>query len=137
WAGGRPTASAVLADVVDAAVVDAARGVPRPWFAGQEAPPMLDEEADSGRFYVRLMVADEAGVVARVADGLAREKISIASLLQHEAGAATSVPVMITTHHTRVAAMRRAVLALSALPFMHQPPCVMRIMDNGENNGTS
>ena len=97
-AGAMPTASAVLADVLDVA---------RDLVAGRRAPEMVPRRRvavrppaqQQSRYYVRVTVADRAGVLARLAGVLGDQDISIASVIQFEADAdARTAELVITTH---------------------------------------
>jgi homoserine dehydrogenase len=127
-AGAGPTASAVVADLVDIA-----RGgrlpvfsVPASRLAKLPAAPM---ERHTGAYYVRLMVLDQPGVIAGVAAALRDEQVSMESMLQrgrsHDPGAA--VPVVLTTHETEEAAMVRAVARIAKLDTIVEKPCVIRV----------
>lgn len=127
-AGAGPTASAVVADLVDVArdhglppfVVPAASLVAR------RASPM---RAHRGAYYVRLMVRDRPGVIADVSAALRDEDVSMQSMLQHgrAGGADESVAVVLTTHVTEEAAMTRAIRRIKALRTVIEAPNVIRI----------
>ena len=61
-----------------------------------------------GAYYMRLMVQDRPGVIAAVSGALAKERISLESMLQRGRSQSGGVPVVLTTHETEEAAMRRA-----------------------------
>ncbi len=125
-AGAEPTASAVIADLVDLARLASADPDHRvPHLAFQPAAMQdlavlpIDEVVTS--FYLRLQVADVAGVLARVTGILAEHDISIDALLQrpaaiggHEGAARTDV--IILTHDTVEGRMTKAIAAMQALP---------------------
>ena len=125
-AGAEPTASAVIADLVDLARLASADPDHRvPHLAFQHAAMQdlavlpIDEVVTS--FYLRLQVADVAGVLARVTGILAEHDISIDALLQrpaeigaHEGAARTDV--IILTHDTIEGRMTKAIAAMQALP---------------------
>lgn len=125
-AGADPTASAVVADIVD--VVCGARN---PSF-GIDTPRMTtlkSAKAAFTRHYLRLQVMDKPGVVADIAAILRDEAISIESFIQHGKSANESVPVVITAHAADTAAMRNAAQKMAKLAVVAAPPCVMRIED--------
>ena len=125
-AGAEPTASAVVADIVD--VVCGARN---PAF-GVDRPKMtrLKSARDAAaQHYLRLQVMDKPGVVADIAAILRDEAISIESFIQHGKSANESVPVVITTHAADAGAMRRAVDAIKKLTLVAAPPRLLRIED--------
>ncbi|MCK9515089.1 MAG: homoserine dehydrogenase [Ottowia sp.] len=130
-AGASPTASAVIADLVD--VARTARGSPLarvPHLAFQPEAlrdevvlPM--EQAWTG-YYLRLLVLDQAGVLARVATILAESGISVGSLLQREARevggeGSRRTDLIILTHEAREGAMNEALALLQALPAVLAP----------------
>ena len=125
-AGQGPTASAVVADLVDVArgrdmpafVVPTARLAERP------ASP-LDRHV--GAYYMRLMVQDRPGVISAVSGALAKERISLESMLQRGRSQSGEVPVVLTTHETEEAAMRRAVARIAKLKAVAEEPCLIRI----------
>jgi homoserine dehydrogenase len=125
-AGQGPTASAVVADLVDVArgrhmpafVVPAAR------LADKKASPM---DRHVGAYYMRLMVQDRPGVISAVSGALAKERISLESMLQRGRSQSGEVPVVLTTHETEEAAMRRALARLAKLKAVAEEPCLIRI----------
>jgi homoserine dehydrogenase len=125
-AGQGPTASAVVADLVDVA-----RGrhmpafvVPADKLATKKASPM---DRHVGAYYMRLMVQDRPGVIAAVSGALAKERISLESMLQRGRSLSGEVPVVLTTHETEEAAMRRALARIARLGAVAEEPCVIRI----------
>ncbi|MFN4017420.1 MAG: homoserine dehydrogenase [Reyranella sp.] len=125
-AGQGPTASAVVADLVDVA-----RGrhmpafvVPAEKLATKKASPM---DRHVGAYYMRLMVQDRPGVIAAVSGALAKERISLESMLQRGRSESGEVPVVLTTHETEEAAMRRALARIGKLGAVAEEPCVIRI----------
>ncbi len=129
-AGAGPTASAVVADLVAVA-----RGHGLPAFvvpAAQLAPsPGSPIERHRGAYYLRLMVLDRPGVIADVTAALRDEHVSLESMLQHgrARGPDDTVPVVLTTHVTEEAAMRRALQRIAGLAMMREKPILIRIED--------
>ena len=134
-AGAEPTASAVIADLVDVTrlhTADAAHRVPHLAFqpdtfeqAGAESPVVPMDDVITG-YYLRLRVADEAGVLAQVTAIVAGAGISIDALLQREAdevggAGATSTDLIMLTHDTREATMNAALSELQRLPSVLAP----------------
>lgn len=126
-AGAGPTASAVVADLVDIA-----RGVRLPTFAVpasalQRRPsrPMAKHE---GGYYLRLMCLDRPGVIADITAALRDEQISVESMVQRGRGpGGEAVPVVITTHETNEAAMMRALARISAFESVLETPRLVRV----------
>ena len=130
-AGSEPTASAVIADLVDITrlhTADSMHRVPHLAFqpdAMSDTPilPMADVVTS---YYLRLRVADQAGVLAKVTGILAESGISIDAVLQREAdevgGAdATQTDLIILTHDCVEAKMNTALAAMQALPTVLEP----------------
>jgi homoserine dehydrogenase len=125
-AGAGPTASAVLADVMDIARGRQVPtfGVPAASLAPAQTVPM---ERHVGPYYVRLMVADQPGVIADVAAALRDEKVSMEAVIQRSRAADQPVPVVLTTHETEEAAMRRCLKRIAQLKTVAEPPRMIRI----------
>ena len=123
-AGAGPTASAVVADLIDLA-----RGRLTPVW-GQDTPAddaVVPIGQHLGAYYLRLMVIDKPGVIADVAAILRDHGVSLESLLQHGRSPGESVPVVLVTHEVREHAMRAAADAIAALPAVLEAPALIRI----------
>ena len=121
-AGAEPTASAVIADLVDIArlaTADPDHRVPHLAFqpaAVQDLGVLPIDEVVTA-FYLRLQVADETGVLARITGILAEHGISIDALLQRPSAAgAARTDVIILTHDTVEGRMTAAIAKMQALP---------------------
>jgi len=127
-AGALPTASAVAADLVDIAAGRhvAAFAVPTGELL---AIPGVPIERHQGAYYIRLMVVDQPGVIADVAAALRDEQVSMESMIQRGRAPGEAVPVVLTTHVTIEAAMRRALARIEALDTVLEPPRLIRIDD--------
>jgi homoserine dehydrogenase len=127
-AGAGPTASAVVADLIDIA-----RGSRIPCFAVAasklERLPSLPLEAHRGSYYLRLMCIDRPGVVADVTAALRDYEISVESMLQRGRAPGEAVPVVIVTHETRESEMHAALERIGGLDAVLEPPRVIRIED--------
>jgi len=125
-AGAGPTASAVVADLIDIA-----RGRTLPTFSVPAAQlkrlPPSPMERHRGAYYVRLMVVDRPGVIADVTAALRDEQVSLESMLQRGRAPDEAVPVVLTTHETEEASMRRALARIAALNTVVEPPHMIRI----------
>jgi homoserine dehydrogenase len=130
-AGSEPTASAVIADLVDITrlhTADPLNRVPHLAFqpdAMSELPVLPMSEVVTS-FYLRLRVADEAGVLTKVTGLLATAGISIDAVLQREADqvggeGATSTDLIILTHDVREGTMNDAIAQMQALPSVLAP----------------
>lgn len=130
-AGSEPTASAVIADLVDIARLhgaDAAQRVPHLAFQPQSMSdmPVLPMGEVVTSYYLRLNVADKAGVLASVTGILAGAGISIDAMLQREADevggeGATQTDLIILTHDCVEARMNDALAQMQALPTVLSP----------------
>ncbi|MBH60897.1 MAG: homoserine dehydrogenase [Alphaproteobacteria bacterium] len=127
-AGEGPTASAVVADLVDLA-----RGDLLPTFGVPvqklESTPSATMEEHESAYYVRLMVVDKPGVMADVAAILRDENVSLESVLQRGRDPGEVVPVILTTHVTVEAGMRRALQQIGELELVVESPLMIRVED--------
>lgn len=107
-AGSLPTASAVVADALDAAV-SISNGVYWPHsFRREENVRVRPIDEVRSRFFIRLRVADEPGVLAAIASALGVRKISIASVIQREGETGGEAEVVIMTHDAVESDLRAA-----------------------------
>ena len=126
-AGSEPTASAVIADLVDITrlhTADPLNRVPHLAFQPSELSdlPVLPMSEVVTSYYLRLRVADQAGVLAKVTGILGEAGISIDAVLQREAGEGESqTDVIILTHDTREGSMDAAIAQMQALPTVLAP----------------
>jgi homoserine dehydrogenase len=127
-AGAFPTASAVAADLVDIAAGRRVLpfGIPTADLRGIPGVPI---ECHQGAYYTRLMVVDQPGVIADVAAALRDEEVSLEAMLQRGRAPGEAVPVVLTTHITVEAAMRRALARIEKLDTVLEPPRLIRIED--------
>lgn len=127
-AGQSPAASAVLSDIADVARNVAAGTNQRiPLAAGSPRPLTLRRmDRIETRYYLRFLVVDRPGVLARIAGILGRHQISIASVHQKERRAAKVVPVVMMTHEAREAHLRRALQAIDRLGVVKSPTVAIR-----------
>lgn len=130
-AGSEPTASAVIADLVDITRLHTADPQNRvPHLAFQPGAlsdlPILPMSEVVTSYYLRLRVADQAGVLAKVTGILADAGISIDAVLQREADevggeGSTQTDVIILTHDTKEGTMNAAITQMQALPTVLAP----------------
>ncbi|MFO0995059.1 MAG: homoserine dehydrogenase [Alphaproteobacteria bacterium] len=125
-AGGGPTASAVVADLVDIATGRRVPtfGVPATALSRLGTSPI---ERHRGEYYVRLTVVDRPGVIADIAAALRDEQISMAAMIQRGRSPDNIVPVVMMTHETEEAAMARALARVGAFDSVVEPPRMIRI----------
>jgi len=133
-AGALPTASAVVADLIDIAVGRAQRTfqAARLWSPNGRGFKLRPSEGVRSRFYLRVLVRDQSGMLADVARVLADHQISIASCIQHEAleeHVGEIVPLVIMTHYAPTGQFREAVRKLNHLKGV-VPPGVYYSVDD-------
>lgn len=130
-AGERPTASAVVADIMDIAsgFPDGIEHLAPPMgfveSSRQEIPtlPMDDVVCE---YYLRLMVRDEPGVIAAVTSILADHRISLEALVQKERHASNSVPIVMLTHETTEGNMQAAISRITGLVAVEEDVLILR-----------
>ena len=125
-AGAGPTASAVVADLVDVVRDNRSPGFGVP-AAGLPHLTVASPDARVGAYYLRLMVVDRPGVIADIAAAMRDHTISVESLVQRGRAPGEAVPVVIVTHETRERAMLDAAAAIGALDTVVEPPRLIRI----------
>ncbi len=125
-AGEGPTASAVIADIIDTAAGRGSLPFNMPVKLLQKIKPakMSDHQ---GAYYLRLKVSDEPGVVAAVTTILKDKRISLDSLLQKPVKSSATAQVVLTTHQTTEETMLKAVAAIAKIPHVLEPPHMIRI----------
>ena len=127
-AGRGPTTSAVLGDLVETARRVRDNAVPGSLreLSQQLAVRSIDELQT--RYYIRLIVADRAGVLAQIAKALGDCDISIASVLQKDADVETqSAEIVIMTHPARESSVQQALLDIGGLPPVRRVGNMIRI----------
>ena len=124
-AGERPTASAVVSDIVDAAMH---RGLPLLTKPMKEIRPVavvpLSER--EGEYYLRFDVRDRAGVIAEIAKILGEEGVSIATIIQR-GKTEKGVPLIMTLHTSKESAVAEALDRIELLDSVLSKPCMIRI----------
>ncbi|MBM80165.1 MAG: homoserine dehydrogenase [Planctomycetaceae bacterium] len=133
-AGKMPTASAVVADLMDVVIGRAQLTFPLMSVWGDTGPQVRPPEEITRRYYLRFNVDDRPHVLADITDILGRNEISIASVIQHEAPEATggetrSVPLVIMTHTTTEGRIRMADSELSQLDSIKAPRIRLPVLD--------
>jgi homoserine dehydrogenase len=125
-AGAGPTASAVMADLLDIA-----RGVRLPTFGAPAAtlkrPTIVPMSEHVGPCYLRFTVIDRPGVIAVLSRCLADQAISIESMLQRSRAPGEAVPVVMITHEAREGSMTKALSAIVAAGVVTEKPCMIRM----------
>ncbi len=135
-AGMMPTASAVVADIIDVALGNSATTFRHLKLKLSSKADSLIQKIDDcrSRFYIRVMAKDQPGVVAAYGKVLGDHQISISGALQHEGiGPDNTVPVVITTHTTQEKNMAAALKELERLDIISGKPACIRIVDIPED----
>lgn len=130
-AGEGPTASAVVADVIDIARGRVSTPFAMPVHLQRIASPVAQDQLKA-RFYMRMTVRDEVGVAAQISSAVRDQGISIDSLLQRGDAGDGLVTFVLTTHQCSNAAIDSLVHALSDIAAVASPPVVMRIHGSNE-----
>ena len=130
-----PTASAVVGDLID--VVTGRAGLPsRLRTSGRSRPRRsrwLPPSQIKSRYYLRFTIADRPGVLARLAQILGEQGISIASVIQHDPGddapEQSPVPLVIMTHLAIQADLQSALEVIDRLDVVHAPSVCLGVED--------
>jgi len=131
-AGGGPSASAVVADIIDLAqrLVVGQAHVPAPTYDDHFRFRPMDEVCT--RYYLRLLAEDRPGVFAQITYALGEARISLASVIQKQNVLLGDPPVeyaeiVLMTHEAIEEPMQRAVRAIAALPAVHEVGSLIRV----------
>ena len=128
-AGEKPTASAVVSDIIDAArnIKSAAKkrisSLPEV-ATTRRLVPISEIEA---RYYFRFTVIDKPGVLARITAALGENEISISALTQKERHPKNAVPVVVMTHPAREASVRAALGQIDSLDVVKDRTVMLRV----------
>ncbi|RKX34960.1 MAG: homoserine dehydrogenase [Verrucomicrobia bacterium] len=135
-AGQDATASAVIGDLADAALVLLGGKSP---LLPDDAPSIVSGEEDrlritlpenqESRFYLRLTVKDASGVLARVSASMASNRVSIASVLQSESDLPDCASLILTTHRTNEKAIQDTANDLKAMSVVVEDPVLLQIAE--------
>jgi homoserine dehydrogenase len=123
-AGGQPTASAVLGDIVTV-VRNRLAGLRGPDASTYAELPLVPIGDALTRYYVQLDVADRSGVLAPIADTFAQQGVSIKAMRQE--GRGDDANLLIVTHTAREDALAKTVASLSAMTAVRKVASVMRV----------
>jgi len=129
-AGSGPTASAIVADVIETAIGSIRLGPP-PLIDRKDLAPLISSPDDEvRRYYLRFKVDDRPHAFADIAHVLGNHGISLASIVQKEVrGINAPVPVIVVTHETSLKALRAAESELDGLDTIHPPLVRIPIVD--------
>jgi homoserine dehydrogenase len=124
-AGGGPTAVAVVSDLV--AIAEQGHGA-HPDRLVDVATPAAVTDRFPAPYYVRFVVRDRPGIIARLAEILARHGINIDAVLQEPGAPKSALPFVITLEECEPASLAGALDAMAALDFHVQPPLALPIL---------
>jgi len=128
-AGQNPAASSVVADIADV-VRNIASGATQRIPLGKPVAHGIRRVRRMGsvetRYYMRFMVTDKPGVLAKISGVLGRHHISIATVHQKERKAARIVPVVMMSHEAKESNVRAALQAIDRLGFVKRPTVAIR-----------
>jgi homoserine dehydrogenase len=124
-AGGHPTASAVLGDLVDAAnnVVEGRKGAT---IGTLVAKPIRAVDDIESQYYLELEVADQPGVLAAIAAKFGEHRVSIRSMQQRDVG--DEARLIFVTHTAKESDLRATVAALEGVDVVHRVGSVLRVI---------
>lgn len=122
-AGGLPTSSAVISDIVNISLRD--KGFVRK----EEKIKLKNTKNILARYYIRFMAQDRPGVLAKVSKILSSLNISIASVTQKERQRRKYVPIIMLTHEAKDDSIKKALSRIDQLPVMKSPSQIIRIED--------
>lgn len=124
-AGGAPTATAVLADVVEIARRGAPAAVP-PFGTDEPRPCVIGGMADVvAPFYVRFVVDDRPGVLAALTSAFARADVNVDAVLQVPWAEKRELPFVVTLEATEEARIARALTEIAEQPFLVEAPLLL------------
>lgn len=127
-AGADPTSSAVVADLLDLSHAIVQGNRERKYWGPEGDIPVLGLEALETRYYLRVSVTDQPGVLAQIAQALGNHNVSIAAVNQKEADAdEQTAELVVMTHRAREGAMRDALQEISALPVVAGVNAFLRV----------
>lgn len=134
-AGALPTASAVVGDLIDVATgrAQATSRVGRLWSEQAPTREIAPPSTIKSRYYLRFTIADQPGVLGKIAQILGDHGISIASVIQHDSGddapESSPVPLVIMTHHAIQADLVSAIAIIDRLDVVHAATVRMGVED--------
>ena len=125
-AGAGPTASAVVADLID---ISHKRQAPTLGVTLNSLISTSEIEIGEhiGPYYVRLMVADRPGVIADITAAFRDENVSIESMIQRSRSTTEAVPVILNLHDCKESEIQRALSKISTLNTVIEQPTMIRI----------
>lgn len=126
-AGARPTASAVVSDLVDLALGREDKKI-SPWLLKKKSKIKTSSLIQT-RYYMRFSVIDKPGVLAKISGILGKHHVSISDVIQTERRVGNVVPLIMISHHTKEKAIDGAVREINRLLVVRGKSHIIRIED--------
>jgi len=127
-AGREPTTSAIVGDLLEIIRRIAQNGPPLQALEMDPAPVIQSIDDLESRYYLRLNVADQSGVLGQIARILGEENISLAAVLQKDTNLeAQTAEIVITTHPAREASLQRSLQRVAELTVVGEVSSLLRI----------
>ena len=132
-AGKRPTASAVVADIVDISQrICSGAQCDKALYSFTRDYPQLPFDTSRSRYYLRFFVLDRPGILSKISGILGKNEISIASVIQKETEEEHEhVPLVMMTHEAREAHVVNAIEKIDKLPEVEGKSKIIRVINNG------
>ena len=134
-AGMMPTASAVVADIMDIArniSTNSPRRVP-PLSCPEEAVRAVELKSTETLeipYYIRFLAMDRPGALSKISGVLGKHNISISSVIQRDRKVGGAVPLVILTHNALEKELRAAIAEISTMDIIHDKIVYIRIEEN-------
>jgi len=129
-AGGKPTSSAVVADILDIALGTAEILFAKlPLLTQRKAIAFVPSSELVSRNYLRVTALDVPGVLAQITNILSHHGISLAAINQHESSVGQPVSIVITTHEAKDGHVTKAMAAIDKLKAISAPTVRIRILE--------
>jgi homoserine dehydrogenase len=131
-AGKRPTASAVVADIVDISQrICSGAQCDKAHYSFSTDYPQLPFDTSRSRYYLRFFVLDRPGILSEISGILGKNEISIASVIQKETEEEHEhVPLVMMTHEAREAHVVKAIERIDRLPEVEGKSKIIRVINN-------
>ena len=126
-AGALPTGSAIVSDIIYAATHSENKYSTFKNTAGADKDTKFLSDFKSA-YYLRIMVEDRAGILAKIAAVFGKNNVSIVEMVQRPAGEDGRVPLVLITHETHEFAVRSAVAKINALDGVGHVETVLRVI---------
>jgi homoserine dehydrogenase len=129
-AGMYPTASSVIADIIDISrniKNSSTNRVPIFSFVDEIDVKIKPVEEIVTNYYLRIMAVDKPGVLSKISGILAKQEISIEAVIQKGRGEKDLVPIVMTTHEAKEKSIQKAIEEISSLDIVGGKPILYRI----------